>query len=175
MSGGRPGRESPGRPPACEPPSVPGRRAGLYRPTRARAWRREFYAAAAASLGAELPFALAAFFPGGDTNGTFDVFVRDRQSGTTERVSANSLGVQANSQTERPSISADGRFVAFLSWATNLVPGDTNTRRDVFLRDLHPSGFASSCEPGTSAGVTSCPCLNPPAGSGRGCDNSAVT
>jgi Tol biopolymer transport system component len=63
------------------------------------------------------------------------VFVRDRQSGTTELASVNSSGVRANSYSLNPSISADGRFVAFASLATNLVPGDTNVASDVFVRD----------------------------------------
>src|SRR5919204_6943340 len=63
----------------------------------------------------------------GDTNGTADVFVRDRLTGTTERVSVSSTGAQANRDSGLlngmggPSISADGRYVAFDSQATNLV------------------------------------------------------
>ncbi len=71
----------------------------------------------------------------GDTNGASDVFVRDRQGGTTERVSVDSLGALGNSFSYEPSISADGRFVAFSSWATNLVSGDENSELDVFVRD----------------------------------------
>ena len=62
----------------------------------------------------------------GDTNGTHDVFVRDRQMGTTRRMSRGPGGVQGNLDSVDPAISADGRFVAFESFATNLVPGDTN-------------------------------------------------
>ncbi|MFO7538975.1 MAG: calcium-binding protein [Chloroflexota bacterium] len=76
----------------------------------------------------------------GDTNGTADVFVRDRQTGQTSRVSIASDGTQGNSNSgdpslKGPSISADGRYVAFTSWATNLVPGDTNGWTDVFVHD----------------------------------------
>ena len=71
----------------------------------------------------------------GDTNGIHDIFVRDRVNGTTERVSVGPHGVQADSDSHEPSISADGRFVAFVSFASNLVPGDTNGRFDVFVRD----------------------------------------
>ncbi len=71
----------------------------------------------------------------GDTNGRHDVFVRDRQSGTTERVSVDSSGAQGNSASEYPSISADGRYVAFHSFANNLVIGDTSGAHDVFVRD----------------------------------------
>jgi Tol biopolymer transport system component len=71
----------------------------------------------------------------GDTNAARDVFVHDRQSGATERVSVDSVGVQGNGTSERPSISADGRYVAFQSAATNLVSGDTNGESDVFVHD----------------------------------------
>jgi Tol biopolymer transport system component len=70
-----------------------------------------------------------------DTNGTWDVFVRDRQLKTTERVSVSSLGEQANEGCSGGSLSADGRLVAFSSWASNLVPDDTNRWWDVFVRD----------------------------------------
>ncbi|MEN3360295.1 MAG: hypothetical protein V7637_4277 [Mycobacteriales bacterium] len=71
----------------------------------------------------------------GDTNGVQDVFVRDRIAGTTRRVSVNGHGHQANDESFWPSISADGRYVTFTSTAGNLVPGDTNRTRDVFIRD----------------------------------------
>jgi Tol biopolymer transport system component len=71
----------------------------------------------------------------GDTNGAFDVFVRDRLTGTTERSSVSSGGVQGNGDSASPAISADGRYVAFESKATNLVTGDTNAHADVFVRD----------------------------------------
>jgi len=70
----------------------------------------------------------------GDTNGQ-DVFVRDRQNGTTERVNVDSSGAQGNDLGWVPSISADGHFVVFQSEATNLVSGDTNSVRDIFVRD----------------------------------------
>jgi hypothetical protein len=72
----------------------------------------------------------------GDTNGNdADIFVRDRQTGTTSLVSLSSSGVHADDVSRAPVISADGRFVAFWSNATTLVPGDTNGRPDIFLRD----------------------------------------
>jgi Tol biopolymer transport system component len=70
-----------------------------------------------------------------DTNGYCDAFVRDRQLGTTERISVSSSGNQANGGSYCPSVSADGRFVAFLSLATNLVPGGTGPWSQVFVRD----------------------------------------
>src|SRR4051794_1659284 len=79
----------------------------------------------------------------GDTNGRTDVFVRDRLKGTTERVSVSSSGAQGDDDSDWASISSDGRFVAFMSAATNLVKGDTNRAcdeegtcsPDVFVRD----------------------------------------
>lgn len=72
----------------------------------------------------------------GDTNGVADVFVRDRVSGVTVRVSVASDGTQANGGSAEAAISADGRHVAFRSFATNLVAGDTNGRAEVFVHDL---------------------------------------
>jgi Tol biopolymer transport system component len=70
-----------------------------------------------------------------DSNGVQDVFVRDRQSNTTERMSVSSDSVQGNDRSLQSSISFDGRYVAFSSVATNLVPGDTNGKIDVFVHD----------------------------------------
>ena len=112
----------------------------------------------------------------GDTTGYSDVFVRDRASGATERVSINSTRVAGNgaSFSGADSISADGRWVAFSSGATNLVSGDSNTYADVFVYDRDATGFTSLCDPGV-AGVLPCPCSNPAAGAGRGCNNSSGT
>jgi Tol biopolymer transport system component len=71
----------------------------------------------------------------GDTNARSDVFVRDRSSGRTQRVSHGAAGKQANGPSGGGLISANGRWVAFTSTATNLVPGDTNGLADVFLHD----------------------------------------
>jgi Tol biopolymer transport system component len=71
----------------------------------------------------------------GDTNGMRDIFVRDRRNGTTTRISKSTAGVQGNGSSYGPSVSENGRFVAFESDASNLVTGDTNGVRDVFVRD----------------------------------------
>ncbi len=71
----------------------------------------------------------------GDTNGAQDIFVRDRLTGATTRMSVDSSGVQGNADSNNPSLSADGHLVLFDSTASNLVSGDTNAARDVFLRD----------------------------------------
>jgi Tol biopolymer transport system component len=73
----------------------------------------------------------------GDTNGFSDIFVHDRQTALTERVSLSVNNSQANSASRSPAISADGRYVAFESPASNLVAGDTNGVWDVFVRDRH--------------------------------------
>jgi Tol biopolymer transport system component len=65
-----------------------------------------------------------------------DVFVRDRSTGTTERVSVALDGGAANGVSIQPAISADGRHVAFASTASNLVAADGNGRQDIFVRDL---------------------------------------
>ena len=70
-----------------------------------------------------------------DSNGCSDVFVRDRQTGVTSRVSVSSSGSEGNYYSGEPAISPDGRWVAFLSEATNLVAGDTNGVADVFIHD----------------------------------------
>jgi Tol biopolymer transport system component len=71
----------------------------------------------------------------GDTNGMPDAFVHDRRTGKTELVSVASDETPADQLSSQPVLSADGRYAVFLSNATNLVPGDTNDRQDVFLRD----------------------------------------
>ena len=70
-----------------------------------------------------------------DTNGRDDVFVHNRQTGVTQRVSLSSAGAQGNSDSAHPALGGDGRYVAFDSNATNLVLNDTNVRVDVFVRD----------------------------------------
>ena len=101
----------------------------------------------------------------GDTNFTSDVFVRDRQAGTTERVSVSSSGEEGNSASDGNAISADGRFVAFESFAANLVPGDTEDNAvDIFLRDrltgttegvsLIPAGSSGILQHSTSPAIS---------------------
>ncbi|MFO0985451.1 MAG: calcium-binding protein [Planctomycetota bacterium] len=69
-----------------------------------------------------------------DTNGLIDVFLHDRLTATTTRVSVDSSGAQANGYSQDPSIGRDGRYVAFESTAA-LVAGDTNGFTDVFVHD----------------------------------------
>lgn len=71
----------------------------------------------------------------GDNNNARDIFVRDRTTGKTERISLNASGGEANGGSSDPSISADGRYVAFVSNASNLVEGDTNADGGIFVRD----------------------------------------
>ena len=70
-----------------------------------------------------------------DTNQVADIFVRDRQTGQTERISVASNGAQANGESFCMSLSGDGRYVAFVSKASNLVDNDTNRMDDVFVHD----------------------------------------
>jgi hypothetical protein len=71
-----------------------------------------------------------------DFDSTYDVFVHDLDTGTTELVSVDSDGVKGNSQSYGPSINDDGTKVAFTSEATNLDPDDTSGYADIFVRDL---------------------------------------
>ena len=71
----------------------------------------------------------------GDTNKQPDIFVHDRLTGETTRVSVTSDGGQANGGSDEPSISLNGRYVTFFSYASNLVPDDLNTYFDIFLHD----------------------------------------
>ncbi len=77
-----------------------------------------------------------------DSNGVNDIFVHDRQTATTTRVSVDSSGNQGDGESNNPSVSNDGRYVAFHSRASNLVAGDTNGVTDVFVRDLHSGKIA---------------------------------
>jgi hypothetical protein len=87
-----------------------------------------------------------------DANGTInDVFVHDLQTGTTSLVSVSSTGVQGNSSSLIPSVSADGRYVAFTSFASNLVSGDTNNAYDVFVRDRQTGTTARVSVSGSGA------------------------
>ncbi len=72
---------------------------------------------------------------GNDTNGMTDIFLHDRQTNVTTRVSVDSGGAEADDNSQNPAISADGRFIAFSSDATNLIGTDTNGFRDIFLHD----------------------------------------
>ncbi len=78
---------------------------------------------------------------GADADTTSDIFVRDRVAGTTELISVNDAEQSSNADAFHPSISADGRYVAFHSTATNLVTGDTNGAVDAFVRDRQSPGY----------------------------------
>jgi uncharacterized repeat protein (TIGR01451 family) len=71
----------------------------------------------------------------GDGDHESHILVKDRMTGAFERVSTTSTGEPADLLSEHPDITPDGRFVTFFSLATNLVPDDTNNRRDIFVRD----------------------------------------
>ena len=94
----------------------------------------------------------------GDTNSWEDVFVHDRATKTTRRVSVDSSGIQGNNFSIEPSISGNGRFIAFRSDASNLVPGDTNRGHDVFIRDLlsQSTTRVSISNDGAQASLRSC-------------------
>ena len=101
---------------------------------------------------------LASNLVANDTNGSSDIFVRDRLANTTERICD---GVQANGDSSTPSVSADGRLVAFASDASNLVAEDTNNASDIFVCDrdtgsitrvsVGPGGLQANCPDSSKA------------------------
>jgi len=97
----------------------------------------------------------AANLVSGDTNGFFDLFVRDTCLGmptgctpSTTRVSLSNTGGEANGDSLEANTSSDGRFVVFSSNATNLVSGDTRPFQKIFMRDTC-TGVSSGCTPST--------------------------
>jgi Tol biopolymer transport system component len=70
-----------------------------------------------------------------DTNGESDIFLHDRQTGTTDLVSVGINQRPANNRSWSPSLSQDGRRIVFVSWASNLVKDDTNNQPDIFVYD----------------------------------------
>lgn len=103
----------------------------------------------------------------GDTNGVRDVFVRDRQTDTTTRVSVSTGGTQGNNDSFEPEISADGSAVVFTSRGSNLVAGDTNGVADVFAHDMI-TGTTSRVDRTFSGGETNFASLAPAvSGDGR--------
>jgi Tol biopolymer transport system component len=88
----------------------------------------------------------------GDTNSANDIFVWDRQTGKTELVSVTADGAPANNSSGSPSISGDGRFVAFTSNATNLVQGDPSG--GIFLRDRQVGKTERLTESGGSPSIS---------------------
>ena len=89
----------------------------------------------------------------GDTNGFNDIFLRDLTAQQTTRISLGPGGVEGNGDSRGGDMSSDGRFVVFTSWASNLVPGDTNGKSDVFIRDLSTGENHLASRP-TTGGVS---------------------
>ncbi len=84
-----------------------------------------------------------------DTNNSSDIFVHDLFTSTTERVSVDSTGGEGNGRSVAPALSADGRFVAFWSNASNLGPGDPTSNWDVFVHDRN-TGVTEGVTAGSS-------------------------
>jgi hypothetical protein len=107
--------------------------------TEANQGQSQFHVAAISSDGRYVAFVSSASnLVAGDTNNAADVFVKDRQTGAVRRVSVTSGGFEVSSGAaffENPAISGDGRYVAFISNANDLVPNDNNIFMDVFVHD----------------------------------------
>jgi Tol biopolymer transport system component len=103
----------------------------------------------------------------GDTNNNSDIFIKDLQTGNTQRIALGSNGTQGNGASSFPSISTNGRYVAFESNASNLVDGDTNSSTDIFITDVQTGTTKriSTATDGTQGNSFS---LNPPSISGNG-------
>ena len=96
----------------------------------------------------------------GDTNGFSDIFLRDRVSGTTSRIDVAPDGTQGNGRAGYARISADGNTIAYSNDASNLVPGDTNNRTDVFVFD-RPTATTSRIDVSSSGAQANDECSLP--------------
>jgi len=94
--------------------------------------------------GRYVAFVTGVAFDPADENGTIDIYRRDMQEGTFQRVSVGPDGADPNANSDDPAISGDGRYVTFMSAADNLVPNDTNEYNDIFVFD---------CQTGTTSRV----------------------
>lgn len=109
----------------------------------------------------------------GDTNGGTDIYLRDRKTGQTRRISLTSGGGQTqggfmHSGSGYPSISADGRYVAFASYATNLSAGDSNNDLDIFVRDVKAGTTRQVSVSSTGAHANGAATFDPPVISANG-------
>lgn len=96
----------------------------------------------------------------GDTNGADDIYLHDRSTAITALVSVSSTGAVGNAASSDPAISDDGRYVAYASEASNLVPGDTNNTTDVFVFD-RVNRTTTRASVGTTGGQGTGPSRNP--------------
>lgn len=92
-----------------------------------------------------------------DTNGDYDIFVRDLTSNTTQLVSKNAAGVYGNEGSDQPDISSDGQYVVFVSSATNLVSSPTSTFSQAYIKNLSTGDIkvVSQSSSGVAANATS--------------------
>ncbi len=116
-------------------PQWPGQTVGVNVASNGAPGNKASFGGAIGADGRYVAFTTNSVLHPADTNLFDDIYIRDRLTGTTELISVPTAGGTANGSSVEPGISADGRFVAFRSLATNLVPGDTNNMYDVFVRD----------------------------------------
>ena len=103
-----------------------------------------------------------------DQNLASDVFLLDLLSGSLTRLSVCGAGTEGDGLSERASVSDDGRFVAYQSKAENLVSNDSNTKDDIFVRDLEQVGDDSGCVIVPEPDITP-PTTTPPSTTRSGC------
>lgn len=123
--------------------------------TKVGPWQDEVYGISVAAGGRYLTFeSHRGDIVAGDTNATNDVFVHDRQSGTTEIAALASDGTRITGPSQSGAISADGRYVYFSTGSANVVPGDADSSSDVFVRDrLEKTTVRVSVTSGGSSGT----------------------
>ncbi|MDH5259066.1 MAG: hypothetical protein OEX07_13715, partial [Gammaproteobacteria bacterium] len=96
-------------------------------------------------------------FDSHSASGQYDIYLHDRQNGVTERISFGDTGVVSNSHSSLPSISADGRYISYMSLASNLASNDTDNTMDIFVYDRE----TGNVEKATTTATTSGPSYSP--------------
>ena len=89
----------------------------------------------------------------GDTNNNYDIFVKDLQTGSVERISTSLAGTQGNDGSYGAVAAANGRYVTFSSFASNLVAGDDNATMDIFVKDVLTGQIRRASESATGQGA----------------------
>ncbi|MDD5754864.1 MAG: hypothetical protein PHN45_08945, partial [Methylococcales bacterium] len=106
---------------------------------------------------------VASNFVSNDFNGAYDIYLQDLQTNTLKLISTNNLGVEGNHASYEPNLSANGSVIAFASDADNLVTGDNNINRDVFVKNTSSGAIqliSTSFKGGAANGLSDSPNLS---------------